>query len=257
MASVAPDSIARPVSPLPRAVAAQLAGVLVATLCAAGATFFTGAAPGGTAWVIAQGLGAAACARLLRMEWWWLVLNLAFGPAIAAAAALSLPAQGSALILVVLLLAYGGTQQTRVPLYLSSRAAVAALLQFVPGERETRVLDLGCGTGTVLAALARERPLARLEGVERAPLPWFLAWLRGCLARRRFDVSWRNLWDADLSRYDVVYAYLSPAAMPRLRDKARREMRPGSLLVSFRFAIPGVAADSVPVGRQRLYLWRM
>jgi hypothetical protein len=38
-----------------------------------------------------------------------------------------------------------------------------------------------------------------------------------------------------------VFAYLSPAAMPALWRKAQREMRPGSLLVSYEFEIPAAS----------------
>jgi methylase of polypeptide subunit release factors len=245
-------------SPLLRALAAQVGGVLIATLFAAGNSMLTGSAPHPFAWIGVQALGAVAVARLLRMEWWWLVLHLSFGPAVAFAVSLPVAPHWSGLLLVVLLLAYGGTQQTRVPLYLSNRAAVEAFVGLVPRGREVAVLDLGCGTGTVLAALSRERPLVRLAGVERAPLPWLVAWIRGRLPGNRYHAAWGNLWDNDLSGYDVVYTYLSPAAMPRLWEKARREMRPGSLLVSFRFVIPGANPQGgIRVGNQWLYLWRM
>jgi hypothetical protein len=56
-----------------------------------------------------------------------------------------------------------------------------------------------------------------------------------------------------------VFAYLSPAAMPALWQKARREMRPGSLLLSHEFPIPGKEADLVlrPQGGAALYGWRL
>ena len=76
------------------------------------------------------------------------------------------------------------------------------------------------------------------------------------------DVAFGSIWDERLDHYDVVYAYLSPAAMPRLWDKARLEMKPGSLLVSNSFAVPGVAAQRViPLEGKgvatALYVWEM
>ena len=53
------------------------------------------------------------------------------------------------------------------------------------------------------------------------------------------------MWRADLAGYDVVYAFLSPAPMPALGEKAKREMRPGSLLVSNSFAVPEVSPERV------------
>ena len=55
----------------------------------------------------------------------------------------------------------------------------------------------------------------------------------------------------DFSQFDAVIAYLSPAAMPALWDKARAEMRPGTSLYSVEFAIPGQPPSTtiVPPGR--------
>jgi hypothetical protein len=50
-----------------------------------------------------------------------------------------------------------------------------------------------------------------------------------------------DIFAHDLTGYDLVYAFLSPAPMSRLWDKVGREMRPGTLFVSNTFAIPGVA----------------
>ena len=44
----------------------------------------------------------------------------------------------------------------------------------------------------------------------------------------------------DLGSYDVVFAFLSPLVMPGLADKAQVEMRPGSLLLSLAFPLPGI-----------------
>jgi predicted O-methyltransferase YrrM len=64
----------------------------------------------------------------------------------------------------------------------------------------------------------------------------------------------------DFASYDVVFAYLSPAAMPALWQKANVEMRKGSLLLSYEFDIPGVEPHfaRAPVhGGPLLYGWRI
>jgi hypothetical protein len=80
------------------------------------------------------------------------------------------------------------------------------------------------------------------------------------LSKGQCCVRRADLWTLDFGAYDVVYAYLSPAVMPELWAKARREMRPGALLVSA-FQVPGVRADkALDVGdamRTRLHVWRM
>ncbi|MBW8899209.1 MAG: class I SAM-dependent methyltransferase, partial [Massilia sp.] len=57
---------------------------------------------------------------------------------------------------------------------------------------------------------------------------------------------------------DAVFAYLSPAAMGALWRKAKSEMRPGSMLLSYEFAIadhpPGLSIVPAP-GGPTLYVW--
>jgi len=65
----------------------------------------------------------------------------------------------------------------------------------------------------------------------------------------------------DLSRHDVVYAFLSPVPMSALWEKVRREMRPGSLFISNSFPVIGVTPEetiTVPgTIKRKLYLWRL
>ena len=246
-------------SPWWRVLAAQGAGLIAACLLGALWSLAAGAAMPTPLWTLLLSLCAGAMAAVFGLAWWWIVLNLAFAPALAIGVAASLPPHWSAAALIVLVLVYGGTLRTRVPLYLSNAAAVRALRELLPAERPLSFLDIGAGTGTVLAAIASSHPNAAVHGVERAPIPFLVAYLRAALRRRRYRVRWGDLWSTDLSGHDVVYAYLSPAPMASLWEKARREMRPGSLLVSFRFIIPGVApARTIGAGgRNCLYVWRL
>lgn len=241
-----------------RALLSQVAGVMVATILDVLWPMLFDAGLTLPSWLGAQAIAAAACAWVLGLARWWWLLQLAFGPALAAGLAASLPPLSSALMLLLLVAIYGGTQGTRVPLYLTGSAAVRAVVELMPAQDPFSFIDLGCGTATVLAALARQRPLARLDGVERAPLPYLVAKIRSLLSAHAYQVCGGNLWDADLSGYDVVYAYLSPLPMERLWQKARAEMRPGALLVSYRFAVPGVVpTKTVNVGGKLLYAWRI
>ena len=149
-----------------------------------------------------------------------------------------LPGWAWLLAFAVLLLVYGGGVLTRVPLYNSNRAAWEALLTLLP-PRPVRFADLGAGLGGPLAFLAGARPDSSFYGVEASPLTWLAAWLRTLPRRGNCRIRWGSLWREELCEYDVVYAFLSPAPMPALWAKARREMKPGSLLVSNTFAIPG------------------
>lgn len=212
-------------------------------------------------WALLQGMVAAALARALGADAWWLPMHALFVPGLVWALGFGLPPVYAFAAFCLLASLYWGVSATRVPLFLSSRAAARALAHLLPRERSFSFLDLGCGPGGVLVSLARARPAGRYHGIESAPLPFLLARLRAALAAPSCRVSWGDFNDLDLGRYDVVYAYLSPAAMGGLWHKARREMRRGSLLISNRFAVPGVPpALCVATGARsgsKLFVWRM
>ncbi len=147
----------------------------------------------------------------------------------------------------------------RVPLYLSGRFVPETLSTILPAC-PFRFLDLGCGLGGVLARLADKYPTSHFEGIESAPLPWLIAWLR-LMRRNNGRVLFGDLWALPLAEYQVVYCFLSPAPMAALWAKACAELRPGSLFVSNTFAISAAPAPhqvlELPDHTGPLYVWRM
>ena len=244
--------------PLGRAVVAQAAAALLALALAA---ITPGLAADVMAWALLQGLLAAVIGRALGMEIWWLALNALFAPCLVWSVALDIPSGYAFGAFCLLVSVFWGVPRSRVPLFLSSQDASRAVATLLPRAGGFRFLDLGSGFGGMLASLARECPAGRYDGIESAPLPFLFSRMRAALCGGGFRVRWGDLKDLDLGSYDVVYAYLSPAAMSDLWRKASREMRGGSLLISNGFAVPGVLpASTVATGRRNepgLLLWRM
>lgn len=196
--------------------------------------------------------------RWLTLPPWWQLINLVFFPLFWLVSRSDIEPVWYLLGFLGLALTSLGSVFSRVPLFLSSQRVVEVLAQRLPARPGLRFIDLGCGWGGPLTGLARLRPDLQLYGIEAAPLNWLLSWLR---LHGRAHVRLGNLWDEDLSRYDVVYVYLSPAPMAKLWEKACRQMRSGTLLISNSFAIPGVTPDAIieldDLTQSRLLLWRI
>ncbi|NWG32089.1 MAG: methyltransferase type 12 [Rhodocyclaceae bacterium] len=189
-----------------------------------------------------QGGLAALIALKLRSPRWWLPIHLAFMPLVVIVQGFDIAPGWFLAAFVLLLLVFWRTDRSRVPLYLTNAATAEALLKLLPTV-PCRVLDLGCGDGGLLRRLAIVRPDCLFTGVEHAPLPWLVARLR-TLGLANVTIRRGDFWQAPLGGHALVYAFLSPAPMPRLWAKAVREMSPGALLVSNSFAVPDQPADA-------------
>ncbi len=243
--------------PLLKALAAQaLAGAVVFGGLAAGLE------PPTAGLLAAQGVLAAIFGLAFGLRRWWLPIQLLLPAAVAIVWALRLPAWVFLAAFLGLLGIFWNSARGGVPLYLSNTLTKTALAGLLPEKGGFRFADLGCGLGGPVFTLSQARPEGRFTGFETAPLLFAYAWLR-----QRFggpgngEIRRTDFWSVDLGDFDFVYCFLSPVPMPALFEKARREMRPGSLLISNSFEVPGHPADliiDIEDRRQtKLHLWRM
>ena len=210
---------------------------------------------------LAQGAIAAALSYLWRQPAWWPPLHLGFLPAILLARQFNLPAGVYLAAFLLLVLFFWSTFRTRVPLYLSDRKAWQALTPLLPETQAFRFIDLGSGLGDVAFYLEPRFPQGHFFGTEIAPAPWLISRLRAWFRRSRVRFMRRDYATLDLADFDVVFAFLSPAAMPALWQQAQAQMRSGSLFISLSFAVNTRQADQVMTlaegDRHTLYAWRM
>ncbi len=214
--------------------------------------------------VLLCGLLAAFFSHLAGLARWWLVIQLGFVPGLLGMLMLNIPPAYYLCAFLCLVLVYWSTFRTQVPLYLSSKQVWHALQGLMP-PAEFSFIDLGSGLGGVLTHLASARPDGHYSGIESAPLPLWLSWLRIKFGGyRNCKVYWGSIWDqslCNLANYDVVYAYLSPVPMARLWHKARAEMRPGTLFISSTFEVPEqqpqLKIEVTDLHHSTLLVWRM
>jgi len=197
---------------------------------------------------ILAGVGVAAIgSAVMQLSRVWVWVTLA-GPGLGLCSiALGIhPLVYAGLMLLALGVFSGALGPSRAPLFLTSRRAALCLARIARCAGATRVADLGAGTGVASFALARALPAAHVVAVEASPVLWLALWLRaqamylfsGRLSQGSVKAVGGDLFKLDLAGFDLVYAFLSPAAMGPLVEKARREMRPGALLVSNSFWSP-------------------
>lgn len=207
-----------------------------------------------------QGGLAAVMSHWRGLAHWWLFIQFLFPAAVVAMQLLHLPPALYLAAFVFLLGLYWSTFRTQVPFYPSNPATWKAVAELLPQERTVKFVDIGSGLGGLVLNLAGRRPDSEFVGIELAPLAWLVSLLRARFSSSRGRFVRGDYTRLDFAHYDVVFAYLSPVAMPDLWHKAQKEMRPGTLLLSYEFAIPGASSQIVtlpdPDG-PTLYGWRM
>jgi len=205
-------------------------------------------------------------AGILGTRWglagWWTPLNMLAPLAAGTALMMALPSWIYLAIFAVLVLVFWNASSDRVPLYLTNRTTWRAIANLMPKSEGGACLDLGSGIGGLTMFLADARPDMRFQGIDSAPVPFALSWLRLKLAPRPNALFvYGDFWKCDLGAYDVVYAFLSPAPMAHLYEKVRAEMKPGSLFISNSFHVPDIEPDEMievdDRRRTQLLIWRI
>jgi SAM-dependent methyltransferase len=123
-----------------------------------------------------------------------------------------------------------------------------------PGET---VYDLGSGDGRALVIAAREYH-ARAVGIEIEPVHCAVAWLWALLngVIRHVSIRRGDLLQADLRDADVVFLYLTPAFIERVRSHLESQLRPGARVVSLSFDFEGWQPADIDIGHL-IFLYRV
>ena len=192
-------------------------------------------------WAMGLACALGVAASLAGATWWRRLLiaggfPLSLALAVSTATGASVPAWGWLIPLALLLLVYPMNAWRDAPLFPTPRDALLGLPAEVELPEHANILDAGCGLGHGLRALRRAYPQVELHGMEWSwPLRLLCGGLCPWASVRRADI-WESTW----STFDMVYLFQRPESMQRAWDKARRDMRPGTWLVSLEFEVQGV-----------------
>jgi SAM-dependent methyltransferase len=136
---------------------------------------------------------------------------------------------------------------------------VFEMLELAGVTKDDVVYDLGSGDGRVVI-LAAQKYGARGVGIEIDPKLVAIARQVAREAEVSSKVSFieGDLFTADISAATVVTLYLSTTVNRQLEPKLRRELRPGTRIVSHQFNLGGWTPDKTVRARgdgTELFLW--
>lgn len=124
------------------------------------------------------------------------------------------------------------------PWWRTNKKIARAMCKLAKVGKDDIIYDLGSGDGTALIVAAKEFGTKGV-GIEIDPLRAFVSsmLLRSNRLSDKVKIVRKNFFDVDISEASVVFVYLVPKALERLKPKLLKELKPGTLLVSFRYQI--------------------
>jgi SAM-dependent methyltransferase len=134
---------------------------------------------------------------------------------------------------------------------------VHKMLQMAKVSSDDIVFDLGCGDGRVVIA-ASKRFGARGIGIEIDPFRFLFAWLMVLASgqSRRVKIEFGNFFKRDIGDATAVMLFLYGPTNNKLKEKFRRELRPGTRIVSYVWKFDGWRmTDCLP--EDRIYMYKI
>ena len=121
------------------------------------------------------------------------------------------------------------------------------------------VYEMGSGDGEFILTIACEFKPKKAIGIEIDMLRDWIAKTRLFLtpkAHKNAEFVRKNFYEVKLNNATVVYLYLVPNAIKRLLPKLKKELKPGTKIVSYLFKI----SDMKPVAvdnKNKVYLYKI
>jgi predicted RNA methylase len=132
---------------------------------------------------------------------------------------------------------------TKAPYIPNKKKYVRQALELVGVTTDDVVFDLGSGDGRVLAIALGTFQAKKAVGYEADPLQALKTRLRLGLKRSyrtKWEVHTGDLFNADLAGCIVLYLYLYPQLLVRVRDELLPRLKKGTRVVVCRYAFEGL-----------------
>jgi len=150
--------------------------------------------------------------------------------------------------------------------FVSSRNKIVdeAVRQFMSLDLpvNSKIYELGCGHAGFLHRLekaVKDKKKYKLVGVEVIFPVYLLAKLQLLLVGSKIKIVRKNFLRMSLKDVDCFYCYLNGPTMARLSLKLKKEAKPGAVLISNQFGLPGYEPiKEIQVGlTQRLRIYKL
>lgn len=161
------------------------------------------------------------------------------------------------IILIVVGITFSIASRSAAPWVPMRKTDVTRVVNILQSRNFTNknFIELGSGDGRLLQAVAQAGWQA--TGYEISLLPLALSFFRWLGSSPKFRVKVKNLWKADLKSTDAVFIFLMPHSLPRFKEKVETELKPGALVISYVWPVPGWNGAEIHMlpGQNKIYVY--
>lgn len=158
--------------------------------------------------------------------------------------------------LLILLSAVWPPDSPWSPWWKTDKKTSSAIISLGKISPKDVVYELGSGDGEFCLFTAKNVG-ARVVGIEIDPLRHFQSRLRAKFQKKKDRVKFlrKDFKKVDVSSATVVYFYLVPRAIERILPKLKKELKPGTRIISYRYksSLKQIGQDK----KHELYLYKI
>ncbi len=151
--------------------------------------------------------------------------------------------QGILLIIIIFLLYllswFWPPDSPWAPWWSTDKKTALIMCKMAKVKKSDMIYDLGCGEGTALISAAKEYGIKGV-GVEIDPLRVWYAKTAVSFSglKDRITILRKDMFKVKIEEASVVFIYLVPKAIQKLKRKILSELKPGTRLICYRYKIP-------------------
>ena len=142
------------------------------------------------------------------------------------------------------------------PWWVTSKRIARVMCKLAQVTKKDIIYDLGSGTGTALMTAAKETGASGV-GIEIDPFRFWYSKIAIMVngVSKKIKIIGKNFFDVDISDATVIFMYLVPKTLARLKPKLLKECKPGTRVVTFVYKIdlPMIAMDR----QNEIYIYKI
>ena len=123
------------------------------------------------------------------------------------------------------------------PFLPTSKKAIKRILDNINIKNKMTIYEPGCGDARFLTSISKKANIKTI-GFEYSPLVWIYAKIRDfCKRGKNVEILYKDYFKHDFKDADIIFCFLLPKRLDKLKDKLKKECKKGTLVISHGFKI--------------------